>query len=161
MNAVEVAVKMESDAIAFYRAGAEKTSNPIGKKMFLSIAEDEKHHLEMLTSVMKNLDFKIEDAKPMEKIKTIFDEMKDSMLQKISATSDELDAFKVAMEMEKEGMSFYHEQAGKAQTEKERVLFNTLAKEEEQHYAVFSNTYTYMKDSGNWFLWEERGIIEG
>jgi rubrerythrin len=37
MNAVEIAIKMETDAIKFYREAAEKTKHPVGKKMFLSI----------------------------------------------------------------------------------------------------------------------------
>jgi|GEM_PF-6578115 len=37
LNAIEIAIRMEKDAIDFYTAAADKTNNPIGKKMFLSI----------------------------------------------------------------------------------------------------------------------------
>ncbi|MFA5354928.1 MAG: ferritin family protein, partial [Thermodesulfovibrionales bacterium] len=40
-----MAIKMETDAIGFYREAAEKVLHPVGKKMFLSVAEDEKRHL--------------------------------------------------------------------------------------------------------------------
>lgn len=42
MNAIEIAIKMEKDAIDFYKEAAEKTRHPVGKKMFLSVTEDEK-----------------------------------------------------------------------------------------------------------------------
>ena len=41
-NAIEIAIKMETDAIKFYKEASEKTKNPVGKKMFLTIREDEK-----------------------------------------------------------------------------------------------------------------------
>lgn len=31
-NAIEIAIKMETDAIKFYKAAADKTKNPVGKK---------------------------------------------------------------------------------------------------------------------------------
>ena len=34
MNAIEIAVKMEKDAISFYKDAARKTKNPVGKKCF-------------------------------------------------------------------------------------------------------------------------------
>ena len=43
----------------------------------------------------------------------------------------------------------------------ERALLELLIKEEQQHYDIFSNTYQFLSDSGNWFMWEERGIVEG
>jgi len=45
MKSVELALKMETDAVKFYTEAAEKVSHPVGKKMFLSIAEDEKNHI--------------------------------------------------------------------------------------------------------------------
>jgi rubrerythrin len=48
MNALEIARKMETDAIKFYKEASEKTRHPAGKKMFLSIVEDEKRHLQMI-----------------------------------------------------------------------------------------------------------------
>ena len=35
MNAMKIAIKTETDAIAFYKEAALKTTHPIGRKMFL------------------------------------------------------------------------------------------------------------------------------
>jgi rubrerythrin len=161
MNAVEVAIKMETDAIKFYKEAAEKTTNQVGKKMFLSITEDEKRHLEALSQILKGLDIQYRDVSPMKAVKTVFEEMKDEMMQRAEATSDELEAFKIAMQMEKEGMEFYKKAASEAGTEKEKHLFERLVKEEEEHYNIFANTHTYLEDSGNWFMWEEHSIVDG
>lgn len=161
MNAIEIAIRMETDAINFYTEAAEKTKNPVGKKMFLTITEDEKRHLEMLSQIFKGLDITIKDVSPMRNIKTIFEEMKHKMMERVEATMDELEAFKIAMDMEKKGVEFYRKAASEALQEKEKALFERLIKEEEQHYAVFANTYFFMSDTGSWFMWEEHSIVDG
>ena len=161
MNEIEISIKMEKDAISFYSEAAEKTSNPVGKKMFLTITEDEKRHLEMLSQIFKGLDITIEDVSPMKNIKTVFESMKDEMMQKVEATTDELEAFKIAMQMEKEGMEFYEKAVSEVTSEKEKKLFERLAREEQQHYNIFANTHNFLSDTGNWFMWEEHSIVEG
>ncbi len=161
MNAVEISIKMEKDAISFYSEAAEKTGSPVGKKMFLTITEDEKRHLEMLSQIFKGLDITIQDVSPMKNMKTVFESMKDEMMQKIEATTDELEAFKIAMQMEKEGMEFYEKAVSEVDSDKEKILFERLALEELQHYNIFANTYNFLDDTGNWFMWEEHSIVEG
>jgi rubrerythrin len=161
MNALEVAMKMETDAIKFYTEAAGKTGYEAGKKMFLSITEDEKRHLVMISDLIKGMNIKIDDVSPMGKVKTVFESMKGTMMKKVAASKDELDAFRIAMEMEKEGGKFYQASLDAAKTDKEKALFKRLIEEERQHYEIFANTYSHLSDTGNWFLWEERGVIEG
>ncbi|NWF98023.1 MAG: ferritin family protein [Nitrospirae bacterium] len=161
MNAIEIAIKMEKDAIDFYQQAAKKTRHPVGKKMFLSITEDERRHLQMLSDILKEINLTIKEVHPIRNIKTIFETMKESMMQRVAATKDELEGFRIAMEMEKEGIEFYNKTMLEAKTEKEKALFNRLIEEEKQHFAIFSNTYNFMKDTGNWYMWEEHSIVEG
>jgi rubrerythrin len=161
MNAIEVAIRMEKDAIDFYTEAAGKTEHSVGKKMFLSITEDEKRHLKMLSAIFKDIGITLDNVSPMGNIQTIFKTMKDSMMQRVVATKDEIDAFRIAMQMEKEGVEFYRKAEADAPTEKERALFSRLVKEEQQHYDVFANTYSFMSDTGNWFMWDEHSIVEG
>lgn len=161
MNPIEIAIKMETDAIDFYKSAAGKTKHPVGKKMFLTISDDEKRHLTALSNFLKGLDIKTSDVSPMENIKTIFASMKAAMMDKISAAPDELEGFKIAMQMEKDGISFYEKFLSEAKTEKEKLLFEWLIKEEKEHYAIFSNTYSFLSDTGNWFMWDEHSIVDG
>ncbi len=161
MDALELAMKMEKDAITFYSEAAQKTKYPVGKKMFDTITEDEKRHLEMISQIIKGLNVTHKDVSPMKSVKTVFEKMKNEMMKKVEASANELEAFKVAMKMEQEGMDFYKKALAGAKKEKEKALFERLIKEEQQHYAIFANTYQFLADTGNWFLWEERGIVEG
>jgi rubrerythrin len=161
MNAIEIAKKMETDAIRFYTEAAGKTQYPAGKKMFETVVVDEKRHLEIVNKLLQGLEIHMEDVYPMINIKTVFETMKDKMMEKVQATVDELEAFKIAMQMEKEGIDFYRKLLTEAKTEKEKTLFQKLIKEEEQHFAIFENTYNFLMDTGNWFMWDEHSIVEG
>ncbi len=161
MDALELALKMERDAIAFYTEAARKTKYPAGKKMFQTITEDEKRHLEMVSQIIKGLNLTHKDMSPMKNVKTIFEAMKGEMMKKVEATVDDLEAFKIAMRMEKEGLEFYRKTLAGSKKDKERALLERLIQEEQQHYDIFANTYQFLSNTGNWFLWEERGIVEG
>ena len=161
MNALEVAKKMEVDAIKFYTEAAEKTKYPAGRKMFLTITEDEKRHLQMITDIIKGLNITPQDTSPMKRVKTVFESMKDQMMKKVEASKDEMEAFKIAMQMEKEGEAFYQKSMQEAKTDKEKSLFQRLIQEEREHYKIFANSYQFLTDTGNWFMWQEHSIVEG
>ena len=104
MDALEMAMKMEKDAITFYSEAARKTKYPAGKKMFDTISQDEKRHLEMISEIIKGLNVTHKDVSPMKNVRTVFESMKTEMMKKVEASADELEAFKIAMRMEQEGM---------------------------------------------------------
>jgi len=160
-NSIQIAVRMETDAIKFYTEAANKTLNPVGKKMFLTITEDEKRHLDILNKILIGLDIHMSDISPMQNIKTVFESMKNEMMQRVTATSDEMEAFKIAIQMEKEGIEFYKKLLSETNNDKEKELFNKLIFEEQQHHDIFANTYSYLSDTGNWFMWQEHSIVDG
>lgn len=161
MKAVETAIKMETDAIAFYKEAARRTGHPFGKKMFLSFVEDEKHHLCALRDLFRNRDIEYVLREPLKNIHTIFTDLRSEMLDHIGSTTDEIAAIKLALDMEKESYHYYERVARDAVGEKERKLFEQLADEEEQHYRILENTDLYLEDTGNWFMWKEYSIVEG
>jgi rubrerythrin len=115
----------------------------------------------MLSQIFEEVDIKMDDVSPMRNMQTIFESMKNSLMQRVIATQDELEAFKIAMQMEQEGIAFYKQVETETREEKEKALFERLIKEEQQHYDIFANTYNFMNDTGNWFMWEEHSIVDG
>lgn len=162
MNILEIAAKMEQEAVLFYKQCAEKTANPVGKKMFLSIAEDEQYHFDCAISLRnEGQHFTPSGTTPVEDMKKIFDEHKQEMLEKMPSTADELEALEIAMKMEEEAIAFYKKASTLAANAKEKHFFDCLIKDEEEHFHIFQNTYSFLEDSGNWFMWQEQGIVEG
>jgi len=161
MNTFEIAAKMEQEAVAFYRQCAEKTSAVIGKKMFLSIAADEQYHFECALRIRDDKPVTPSTTTPLEDMMKIFDEHKQEMLQQIPSTADDLEALMVAMKMEEEAIAFYKKASALAANAAEKHFFDCLIHDEEEHFHIFQNTYTFLEDSGNWYMWEEKGIVEG
>ena len=161
MNALDIARKMETDAIQFYSEAANKVSCATGRKMFETIVEDEKRHLVMIDQIAKGMSLVAQDLTPMQRVKTVFESMKGEMMKRAAGCQDDLEALKIAMQMEKEGEAFYQRSLDAAKTEKEKALFGRLIEEERQHYAIFSNSHQFLSDTGNGCMWEERGIVEG
>lgn len=156
-----MAIKMEQEAINFYTKCAGKTNNPVGKKMFLSIVEDEKYHIACATKVTQGQEFKPDETTPLQDIKMLFEQNKDAMLQRVSSTTDELEALEMAMKMEEETIKFYKKAAAEATDTPEKTFFECLIRDEEEHFVIFQETYSFLSDTGNWFMWDERSIVEG
>lgn len=161
MNAIETALKMEREAVEFYRKCAERTSNPVGKKMFLSIAEDEQYHVACAVQMKKEQKFVPARTTPLEDLKQVFEQNRQEMLSKIPSTADEIEALRIGMRMEEEAIAFYRQAAVQASTPGEKSFFDCLIRDEEEHFRIFQNTVAFLDDTGNWFMWEEQGIVEG
>jgi len=139
----------------------EKTAHSFGRKMFESFALDEKRHLEMLKGILKGLNIEIREREPGEAVKSIFETLKPEMMERIEATTDEINALKMALDMEKEGFEYYKKVTAGTSDAKEKALFQRLAGEEEKHYNILQNTYAFLADTGNWFMWDEHAIVDG
>jgi rubrerythrin len=162
MNTLEMVLGLERDSVKFYTEAARRTKYPVGKKMFETVNEDEKRHLEMASQIIEGLHVTTKDVSHLKKnFKSVFGSMQNEMMRKVEVSVDDLEAFKIAMQMEKEGVGFYRKILVKARSEKEKALLERLIQEEEEHYDVFSNTYQFLANTGSWFLWEELAIVDG
>jgi rubrerythrin len=160
-DAIETAIKMETDAMAFYSEAAKKTTHPFGREMFRGFIKDEARHLKMLRDMFKGKDFEFELVRPRESIKTVFSMLKDEMMQRVKAMDNEMEAVNIALKFEKEGFDFYIKAASLAGTPKEKMLFEKLSVEENDHHTILLETQKFLENTGQWYMYEERGIVEG
>jgi len=165
-QAVQTAIRMEQEGLQMYEQVAAKTSHPFGKKMFLSLADDERAHIRMIETIARGLGLEavLKEARsgtPRERIVTIFSEVKDEVVERLAATHDELDALKLAMAFEKKGYEFYRRVAAEATEADAKTLYGRLADEETQHYEVLQNTLDYLERTKHWFTWEEKALLDG
>src|ERR1700690_44144 len=115
----------------------------------------------MLQELFRGIDIRFEFQRPKDTIKTVFSEQKDAMMERVNALENELEALKIAMKMEKDGYDFYLVAAAKAGSAQEKKLFERLAVEENDHYAILNETFSFLDNTGQWYMYEERGIVEG
>jgi rubrerythrin len=137
----------------FYQQAAEKTMNPIGRRVFLSVMEDEKRLLEDFRGIPKERHTGVRGTASTKIIK--------GFLEKIKTTTDDVEALKIAMEMEKESIGLYEKLSRKVRSPKEKALFQSLLNKEQQRYAEFSDTCLFLSDSCSWFMWDEHSITDG
>jgi len=162
---IRTAIKMEEDGIDFYQKAREKTSYPLAGKMFLSFAEDEKRHLTVLKEILTDLKFSDFDRffgeKPRQKIENIFEKARNEIKERIAANPDELEALKIGIDMELESVEFYQTALEKSEDNHQKAFLRRLVEEEKEHFQLLQNTHSYLKHSGDWFLWEEKGLLDG
>jgi rubrerythrin len=157
---------MESDGIEMYEGAARNCANALGQKMFLGLAEDEKSHIRMIEAIAEGLELsaaleKARSGTPRERIKTLFSEARDKVVGKAAAAADDVTALKTALGLEKESYDFYRKAAGETSCADEEALFKRLLKEENEHFEILQNMLEYLENTGNWFLWEEEGLLDG
>ncbi len=162
-EALAVAIQLETDGMKFYEEASGKTTKPFGKRMFLSLVEDERRHLKMLHDIAKEIAPMDEcDAGAVFKgtIKTIFKEVTDNLQTRLEADPDDVEAVKIAMEFEEKGYKFYEKAAGEATDANEKKLFDILAVEENGHWTILEDTYTYLTAPEQWDIRENPPLLD-
>jgi len=164
-KALDIAIQTERDGIKYYGDLAGRSSDEMARRMWSSLVEDERKHLKILEAIASEMGFPPLDSDvykidPKSRIRTIFSEAL-SAEAGAAASEDEVEALKTAMGMERRGFEMYEGMAADAKVELEQALFKRLAYEEEQHYDILEKSLAFLADTGHWFLWEERAVIDG
>jgi len=160
-DAIETAIKMETDALVFYDEASGNCSHPFAIEMFKGFMKDETRHLKMLREIFANQPVTPDFASPRATVNTVFSLLKDAMMERVKVLGNELEAVNIALKFEKEGFDFYKKAAVEAGSEEEGKLFERLAAEEDEHYSILLETYEFLDNTGHWYMYEERGIVEG
>jgi rubrerythrin len=164
-SALRAALKMENDGSEMYQEAAGKCTNGLGKKMFYGLAEDEKSHIRMIKVIAEGSGLSAAlvealDGTPRERIATIFSRASEGVVEN-AAGADDVSVLKTALALEDKSREFYGRAAQEVSCGDEAALFERLAREEEQHHEILTNTLEYLESTGNWFLWEEGGLLDG
>ncbi|MCF6149241.1 MAG: ferritin family protein [Candidatus Kuenenia sp.] len=160
-----IALQMEMDGVKFYSDLANKTLHPIGKAMFRSFAEDEKQHIKRIQALLPAekesipSEEKVADS-PKERLITVFQSMGDELKKTVTVSTNDIEAVKLAIKLEEEGLKFYEKAANESTDEKEKKSFHFLAEEEKIHLNVLKNTLEYIEDKERWEAEKEGRIYD-
>ena len=165
-DALEKAINFEEEGREFYLKASASTKNPMAKKAFASIAEDENKHIARIKDIYQRLQGggalpATSEVGPQKfEIKTIFASLRPEG-ENIVHTPSDLEAFKFASELEVEGRQMYEGLAAAAEEPSLKAFFEALATEEQVHREIFDNAHHYLSDPEGWFALQERHIYEG
>jgi rubrerythrin len=169
VEALKWSVDMEKKGCRFYEQVAAKTNNELGKKVFLAMAKDETLHLEAIIKFNQKL-LREAELPDMEELITrehkkgdesIFKKIPGQLENKAGVDADDLKAYNIAMQMEKDGYEYYKECLDEATDDMVKKLFRFLIEEESTHYQLLMDTYLYLAHPADWFAGQERPIFEG
>lgn len=148
MNLFEFSIQMEKDAEALYRKMAQNAPNEGVKKVLLLLAEDEVKHRIAIEQLQNNLDVETAQGYALE-IKTIFEEMKGDK-NITSITTDTIEDYEKAVEIEKKGLEFYKEKFAEAEDDASKKLFKLLMNQEAYHLQTTQNLLDMVQRPSWW-----------
>jgi rubrerythrin len=166
IDALDVALNNETTERAYYLAHARRTTNPLGKAMFLMIADDELEHYERLKELHEKLKGTGQwpESLPLSVAKTRVRELIDGLKSAESAADsaqDDLDAIQTATVFEARGAEFYAKLGDKSTEPAQKAFFALLAGIEREHYLALKDAENYLKDPEDWLMRSERASLDG
>jgi rubrerythrin len=150
MNVFEFAMKMEKDGEAFYREIAKKTNNAGLQKIFNTLADEEVVHYNTFKKISEKSPAKAVESNVLDKAKNIFIEIKDAGGLDLSSESLQTEAYEKAMEAEKEAYTFYEQKAAESESQEEKDILMTFAREERRHYQLLKNVLEFVTRPDQW-----------
>ena len=158
LQAIETAVQIEKDGLAFYTEAARQTDDPNGKKMFKSLARDEAAHLRLFEDARQALLERGNWLSP-EEVAAISPGELDR--PPVFPTGDEtkaaeipereLTALQRGIQAEKDSIAFYSQERDKADDPDAKAMYAYLIEQEEGHRTILQGEYDYLNRTGFWF----------
>jgi len=140
-KALEEAIRFEVDGQEFFLQAADKAETYLTQSIFKVLAEEELGHIQKVKEVHRRcLSSEKEIFLPLvpEKspLENVFQQAKREMDPKALMKTGELEAVRLALQLEIKGHDFYSRLAQEATTEFEKAFYHQLAQEESVHFSV-------------------------
>lgn len=167
MKVLEFAVQMEVDGKAFYQKASRQSSNKLVKELFQQLASEEDVHRKKFEEIYKALKRgqNWPDVEPPinkgKKIKSLFAEATKTLGSKFDVAESELEAIKIAMDMEVKSYNLYHSRSMESTLPVEKQFYKSLAGEERGHHLTLLDSYEYLTDPTGWFTKKEHWSLDG
>ncbi len=171
LQALQLALKMETDGYNFFKDAAARAKNPLTKEAFEYFAKWELEHVEFIKKMYKKLNDtgewlsldqmnqKVGDAAVA--IKTIFKEKHEEIDKHVKVATSDLEAYVLARDIEDKATVFYKQKADSAQETSAKKFFTFMIDVEREHYNILNNSYRFLQDPALYNLEEENWMFDG
>ena len=167
IEALQVALTNEKREGEFYRKQAERTQNPLGKKMFQTLSDDEAEHYARIQELHKKLskDGKWPDSLPLTVKGTEAGDVLKKVVEGVDTSSqadtDDMEAVKIAIDFETKGEAFYKQLKEGVDDPLEKEFYGMLESIEREHRLSLEDTYEFFKDPEGWYQRMEKPHLDG
>jgi rubrerythrin len=154
LEILKTAILLEKRGKAFYEKMAEQTNSPEARKIFTTMAEEEKAHVEFLSIQFAHYIKEGKFAKPentyTETEDISHEIMNPQLVKEISAASFEAAAISAAMDFETRAIELYSKRSEEADDVNEKAMYKWLAEWESGHHKILYDLNEALKES-IWF----------
>lgn len=167
IKALEVALNNESRERDFYLKHSARTTNPLGRLMFGTLASDEMEHYRRIQELHVRLEQegKWPDTIPLTvkgtEIQSILRNELAAVDSMAAADRDDVEAIKIAVDFEAKGVSFYEKLKENAGEPLEKEFYSMLAAIEREHFLSLQEALEYFQDPGGWYRIKEKPHADG
>ncbi len=166
LQALEKALQLEIDGMAFYRKASNAAQNTVTKEMFAYLADAEVTHMDRIKHISESLNMtgnwsRTEHDKAHAGIKEIFSRLARENKDSLVPAAAEMQALETGLDLEVKSIDFYTIQLGKAGDANEKAFYSSLIEEEESHFRTLKDMKFYLEQPDAWFIEHERHGLDG
>lgn len=151
-NALERALRFESEGKRFFTAAAAKSADPFAKQVYLLLAKMETKHMEDIQAIARKLEeegkFPRVSTTPHDARMRLF-RREHSRIRKEKVISGEAaDGMRRALSFEAMGREMYARMSKEATNPQEKRFFKLLSGEEDSHFNIIYEYLDFLEDQG-------------
>lgn len=151
-EALEEAIRFETDGREFFLKAAQKAKSYFAKLIFETIAEEELGHIKRVRDIYnRSATSEKQVFTPLgsekSNLENVFQQAKKNIDQILIPNTDELEAIRLAVQLEIKGHEFYKHLAEMAPSEFEKAFYRQLAEEESHHFSILHQVEETMMKS--------------
>ena len=167
LEVLQLAIQMEVEGKDFYQKASQKSKNKLAMELFQHLASEEDIHRKKFEEIYGALKRgqNWPNVKPPsgqgKRLKSLFAEATKALGGKIKVAESELEAIKVAMDMEIKSYNFYHSRSEQSSLPVEKRFYEALAGEERGHHLALLDSHEYLSDPEGWFTKKEHWSLDG
>lgn len=159
-EAIQTAIDYETRIRDIYFQAAERVSDPVGRRLFQTLADDEQYHIDYLKKKLEQ--WQLSGQLTVEALKSSVPAL-DAIAQDIDKLEkrmaeedrgDEKQMLSKALTVEVETSNFYRKMIDEMSQEGQD-LFSRFLAIEDGHIATVQAELDYLNSSGYWFDWKE------
>jgi rubrerythrin len=165
IEALRQALKMEEDGKAYYEAALNRVKSELAREIFRHLIKAEIRHVEKIEQLYASLEETgkwpnvILTRNRGETVDNIFSEVLANVDDKVKGTTTDIEALKIAVEMEDQGIKYYQSKADMVDDPFEKKFYHLLVREEGEHFISLLDTIEYLEDPQGYFSQLERGTM--
>ncbi len=153
MDILTFALEKEEKAEALYRKLAEKAEGGI-EHILNMLADEEVKHIELIQKIQQQADASMPPTTTLKEATALFTKMQAAGKAVDVGHISQLELYAKARQIEIDSRDYYAEKSKEVESEREKELLITLAKEEQKHYVLMDNLCqllehpkTYLEDA--------------